>query len=60
MGRQMGIQLTDIVFTVVYTVILTCIILKIVSLITGGLRVSESDEEQGLDYTSHGEAGYTI
>ena len=59
MGKQIGIQLCGIAFTAVYTVILTVIILKIVSLITGGLRVSESDEEQGLDYTSHGETGYT-
>ncbi len=59
MGKQIGIQLCGIAFTVVYTVILTYVILKVVSLITGGLRVSDSDEEQGLDYTSHGETGYT-
>ncbi len=58
-GAQAGIQLCGIGFIVVYTVVLTFVILKIVSLITGGLRVSESDEEQGPDYTAHGETGYT-
>ncbi len=58
MGTQIGIQLTGIGFTVVYTVIVTFVILKLVGLLTGGLRVSESDEEQGLDFTSHGETGY--
>ena len=57
-GKQMGIQLIGIGFTVVYTVIVTFIVLKLVSIVTGGLRVSDSDEEQGLDFTSHGETGY--
>ncbi|MEM7147325.1 MAG: hypothetical protein AAF591_19575 [Verrucomicrobiota bacterium] len=33
-------------------------ILKIVSIVTGGLRVSEQEENQGLDLTNHGESGY--
>jgi Amt family ammonium transporter len=36
------------------------VILQIVRVLTGGLRLSESDEYDGLDLTQHGESGYNF
>jgi len=44
---------------VAYSVVLTFIILKVIDL-TLGLRVNIEDEAQGVDATSHGEAGCNI
>ena len=41
-----------------YSFIVTFILLKVLDL-TMGIRVSEQDEELGLDITQHGERGYT-
>jgi Amt family ammonium transporter len=43
-----------------YTAVFTIILLKMVSLVTGGIRVSKDDEEQGLDIVDHDEKGYSI
>jgi len=56
-GKQFGVQAFAALFTVIYTVALTWIILVIVKK-TVGLRVTVEDEKEGLDITSHGEAGY--
>ena len=38
-----------------------CVILKVLQLvIPGGIRVSEEDEETGLDLTQHSEVGYSL
>ena len=58
MGQQLGVQLTGIVATVAYTAIATFVILKVVGVLTGGLRVSAEEESQGLDISSHEERGY--
>ncbi|HHH44423.1 MAG TPA: ammonium transporter [Gammaproteobacteria bacterium] len=58
MGQQVGVQLTGIVATALYTAVATYIILKVVGIVTGGLRVSPEEESQGLDITSHEERGY--
>ncbi len=57
--EQLQIQLTGVVATVVYTAIATYLILKVVDVITG-LRVSEEEEQQGLDIVSHEETGYDL
>lgn len=57
--EQLQIQLTGVVATVVYTAIATYLILKVVDVITG-LRVSEEEEQQGLDIVSHEEKGYDL
>jgi Amt family ammonium transporter len=36
------------------------LLLKIVGLVCGGLRVTESDEYDGLDLSQHGESGYNF
>jgi len=59
MGAQFIVQLQASAITIVYTLIVSVIILYIVKAICGGsLRVSESEEEEGLDLTAHGESGY--
>ncbi len=58
MGAQFSVQLMGVAATIAYTAIATFIILKLVGLMTGGLRVSEEDEMQGLDIAGHNERGY--
>ena len=58
-GAQFVIQLKSSVITIVYTLIVTVVILYIVKAICGGsLRVTDSEEEEGLDLSAHGESGY--
>jgi Amt family ammonium transporter len=58
-GGQVAIQTMSVVFTLVYTGILTFIILKIVDVIVG-LRVTQEQEEEGLDLALHDERGYNL
>ena len=57
MGQQVWVQLIGVVFTVVYCALASYIILRIVDAIVG-LRVSEDDEDRGLDISLHNEQGY--
>jgi Amt family ammonium transporter len=59
-GEQLSIQATGIVATVAYTAVVTYIIFKVIGLITGGIRVDEDQESEGLDLVSHNERGYDI
>ena len=55
----MGDQLIAVGATLVWSAALTFVILKVLHLvIPGGLRVSEEDEQTGLDLTQHSEMGY--
>ncbi len=56
-GKQLGTQAFAAVFTAVYTLIISLILLKVVDAVVG-LRVTESEEREGLDVASHGETGY--
>ena len=56
---QLWIQIKSVIFTIVYTGTLSIIILKVLDM-TMGLRVSEDDEQEGLDLTSHDERGYVL
>jgi len=57
----MGDQLVAVGATLVWSGVLTFVILKVLQLvIPGGLRVSEDDEETGLDLTQHSEVGYSL
>jgi len=51
---QVGTQLVAIVATWIYSAVATLIILKVVDRLVG-LRVEESEEEAGLDFSQHGE-----
>jgi ammonium transporter, Amt family len=56
-GGQVWIQLQGVLTTIVWSGVVAFIAYKIVDLLIG-LRVSEEDEREGLDITSHGETAY--
>jgi Amt family ammonium transporter len=56
-GAQVWIQLKAVVLTIVWSGVVAFISFKIADL-TIGLRVSEEEEREGLDITSHGETAY--
>ena len=53
-GKQLGAQALGLVATVAWSLVISWIIIKAIGG-TIGLRVSEEDEIEGLDLTSHGE-----
>ena len=55
---QVWIQAKAVLVTVVWSGVVSVIAYKVVDL-TIGLRVSEEDEREGLDITSHGETAYS-
>jgi Amt family ammonium transporter len=57
--RLLGLQLAVVAVTMAFSFILTFAILKVLErALPGGLRVSEEDEDAGLDITLHSEVGY--
>nr|WP_285427203.1 ammonium transporter [Variovorax paradoxus] len=56
-GAQVWIQLKAVLLTIVWSGVVSFIAFKIVDL-TIGLRVSEEEEREGLDISSHGETAY--
>ncbi len=58
--NQLWIQIVSIVSTIIYTGIVTLIVIYVTKAITGGLRVEEDAEVQGLDNAIHGERGFEI
>src|SRR5690606_15773865 len=54
------VQLTGVLVTALWAGIASFVILKIVGAMTGGLRVSQEAEFEGLDITTHGERGYEL
>ncbi|MBI2022865.1 ammonium transporter [Candidatus Daviesbacteria bacterium] len=56
---QLGVQLTAVLVTAAYAFVTTFIILKLINFISG-LRVTKSEEKEGLDLAVHGEAGYRL
>jgi Amt family ammonium transporter len=59
-GGQLSVQAIGIAAVVAFTAIATFVILKLVGALTGGLRVDEEAEQQGLDVVSHEESGYNL
>ncbi|NHN37464.1 ammonium transporter [Pseudomaricurvus alcaniphilus] len=57
-GGQFKVQLIGVVATLVYTGVVTWVVLKVVGVLTNGIRVSQEDETAGLDLVSHEETGY--
>jgi len=57
---QLFIQIKAVVATVVYSGVMTAVVYFISSLITGGARVTEEEEIQGLDSAVHGERGFNL
>tara|TARA_B110000858_G_scaffold197865_1_gene261203 strand:+ start:7518 stop:8762 length:1245 start_codon:yes stop_codon:yes gene_type:complete len=60
MGSQVIVQIIGILSVAAYTGILTFIILKIVGAVTSGIRVTQEEEQVGLDITDHDERGYSL
>ena len=58
--HQLFVQLIAVCASGIYAFGATWIILKVLGLISFPMRVSASEEEQGLDIAVHGEAGYRI
>jgi Amt family ammonium transporter len=57
-GSQVFIQLEAVIITVIISGVVAFIALKVADLLVG-IRVSEEDEREGLDLTSHSEKAYT-
>jgi Amt family ammonium transporter len=54
------VQITGVVAVALWAGVGSFIILKLVGLLTGGLRVDKEEEIEGLDITSHGERAYDL
>jgi Amt family ammonium transporter len=57
-GAQFWIQLKGVLLTIVWSGVVSVVAFKIVDLVIG-LRVSEEEEREGLDISSHGETAYS-
>jgi len=57
-GTQVWIQLKAVLLTVVWSGVVAFVSFKIVDM-TIGLRVTEEEEREGLDISSHGETAYS-
>ena len=58
-GGQVMVQSLGVFATVVYTGVVSAIILKVLDGVMG-LRVTEDEENEGLDLALHNERGYII
>ncbi len=59
MAAQMWVQLKGVLITIAWSGIISYVAYKLVDL-TVGLRVTEDEEREGLDITSHGESAYHL
>jgi Amt family ammonium transporter len=59
MAGQVGKQLVGVGVTIVYCGVLSFIILKVIDVVIG-LRVSDEQEQEGLDLGLHDEQGYNL
>ena len=57
-GTQVWIQLKGVLLTIVWSAVVAAIAFKVTDLVVG-LRVSEEEEREGLDISSHGETAYS-
>ena len=57
-GAQVWIQLKAVLLTIVWSGVVAAVAYKIVDLVIG-LRVTEEEEREGLDISSHGETAYS-
>ncbi|MDD2886670.1 MAG: ammonium transporter [Aliarcobacter sp.] len=57
---QIFVQCESALIVGIYTLVGTVVVYYIASLLTGGSRVSEEEESQGLDESVHGERGFNL
>jgi Amt family ammonium transporter len=58
-ASQLGIQAVGVLAAIVYTAVVTFLILLVTGALVGN-RVSEDQEQEGLDLVSHNERGYDL
>ena len=58
--KQLLIQIVSILGTTIYTGLGTLLVVYLTKVITGGLRVGDEDEIEGLDSSIHGERAFEI
>ena len=59
-AKQLGVQAIGVAAVVAWSGFFTFLIIKASGALTGGLRVSEDDEQTGLDIAAHAERGYHL
>ncbi|OGB27606.1 MAG: ammonia channel protein [Burkholderiales bacterium RIFCSPLOWO2_02_FULL_57_36] len=57
MGHQLWVQLKSVLLTLAWSGVVAFVAFKLVDMIVG-LRVTEEEEREGLDISSHGESAY--
>ena len=57
MGSQFGVQVIGVIATIIWAAVASLLIVKLCQAVCG-LRSSEEEIIEGLDFTSHGEKGY--
>ena len=57
---QVFVQFESALIVGIYTLIGTVVVYYIASTLTGGARVNEENESQGLDESVHGERGFNL
>ena len=60
MMDALGVQAIGLVATIAWSAVATFILVKVTAGLTGGIRVREDDELEGLDITAHGETAYRL
>lgn len=60
MASQLGVQALGIVVIGIFSLIATLGLLKFVSILTNGIRISQEEEQMGLDIVAHDEKGYSM
>ena len=59
MAAQLWVQVKGVLITIVWSGIVSFVAYKVVDMLVG-LRVSEDEEREGLDISSHGESAYHL
>ena len=57
-SSQFMIQLFGVIFTIAWCAIFTIVAIKVTEAFTGSIRVTNEDEETGIDISDHGESSY--
>jgi len=59
MAHQVAVQLKGVAITIVVSAVAAIIAYTVAGLLSGGLRVTAEEEQEGLDLVSHGERAYS-
>jgi Amt family ammonium transporter len=56
--NQLGLQIVGILAFAIFSIVSSFVVWKIVAILSGGIRVSETEEIEGLDIGEHGMEAY--